>query len=170
MIFSDTKYASQGVLWTRFQIFKKGEPMKAIVIFTIALLLSPIGEKQTLTDNEHIKVELQSPEKISASKSGEVAFLFSPIEDIHINTIPIFEFRLDKNSLFEIVGNPRFQKNEKKYLDIAKPIEFSIKAKKGTKPGKQMLKGKLNYFYCSDKEGWCNRFTQPVEVSIEVTK
>ena len=136
------------------------------LIFTI--LFFSFGEKQTLNDNEHIKLELQQPEKISITKSGEIAFFFEPIEGIHVNTNPQFELKLEKNSPFEVIGKTRFQKNEKGYLDITKSVEFSIKPKSGTKVGKQSLKGKLNYFYCSDKDGWCNRFSQSIDVSIEV--
>ncbi len=140
-------------------------PVVVLLMFFFAL-----SEKQTLTDNEHVTLELKLPKSISLTDPNEIAIFFSPIEGIHINTIPLFELRLDKHSAFEIVGKPRFQKNEKDYLDITKPVEFSVRPMKGTKPGKRILKGKLNYFYCSDSEGWCNRFTQPVEVNIEVSK
>ncbi len=143
--------------------------MKTIVTVFLALFLSPTGEKLTLTDNKHIKLEIQQPEKISIVKSGEIAFLFQPVIGIHVNTNPLFELKLEKNSVFEVVGNVRFQKNEKDYLDVVTPVEFSFKAKTGTKAGKQKLKGTLNYFYCSDKDGWCNRFSQPIDVTIEVT-
>ena len=143
--------------------------MKTMIVLIFTILFFPFGEKQTLNDNEHIKLEVQQPDKISISKSGEIAFFFEPIEGIHVNTNPQFELKLEKNSPFEVVGKTRFQKNEKEYLDIKKPVEFTIKAKTGTKTGKQSLKGKLNYFYCSDKDGWCNRFSQKIDVTIEVT-
>lgn len=139
-------------------------------VFVILIFLGPTFENQILTANEHVTLEMNVPKNISISKQGEITFFFSPIEGIHINTIPVFELRLDKNSAFEIIGKPKFQKNDKDYLDIAAPIEFSVKPIQRTKPGKHILKGKLNYFYCSDKEGWCNRFTQPVDVTIEVIK
>ncbi|MDP1677159.1 MAG: hypothetical protein Q8L88_09850 [Bacteroidota bacterium] len=142
--------------------------MKTILAFIFTITFFPFSEKQLLNDNEHIKLELQQPRKISIAKSGDIAFFFEPIEGIHVNTNPQFELKLEKNSPFEIVGKARFQKNEKEYLDIKKPLEFSIKAKNGTKTGKQNLKGKLNYFYCSDKDGWCNRFSQKIDVTIEV--
>ena len=134
----------------------------------IALLLSPSVEKKTLNDNKHIKLEVQHPVKISLTKTDEIAFFFVPVDGIHVNTNPLFELILEKNSSFEVIGKARFQMNEKEYLDTNKPVEFSIKAKHGTKTGKQSLNGKLNYFYCSDKEGWCNRYSQAITVTIEV--
>lgn len=137
--------------------------------FVVLLFVLPI-EKMKLDNNQHVNVELKFPAKISTDKSGELSFFFKPIDGIHVNTTPMFELRFDKNSSFEVIGNPRFQKNEKDYLNITKPIEFSIKPKSEVKPGKHTVKGKLNYFYCSDAEGWCNRFTQPIDITIEVTK
>lgn len=127
-------------------------------------------ELQTFSNNQHVSVELRSPEKILISAAGELVFFLTPNEGIHINTNPIFELRLEKNSPFEVVGNPLFQKNDKEYLDHAQPVRFSIKPKKGSTFGKQSLKGKLNYFYCSDRDGWCNRFTQPIELRLEIVK
>ncbi len=143
--------------------------MNIIVTLFFAMLFLHFSEKQVLNDNEYIKIELRQPEKISIATSGEIAFVFEPVTGIHINTTPLFELKVEKDSPFEVVGKARFQKNEKEYLDLKKPLEFSIKAKKGTKTGFQNLKGKLNYFYCSDKEGWCSRFSQVIDVAIEVT-
>jgi len=143
--------------------------MTIAFIMTLILLAIPT-ERVTFTNNKHVTVEIKAPEKISLTKENELAFFLNPVKGIHINTTPTFELILEKNSQFEIVGKPRFAKDEKSYLDIDKPVEFSIKAKSGTKSGKQSLKGKLNYFYCSDAEGWCNRFSQPFEVSVDVTK
>ena len=138
--------------------------MALIMIFAMP------SEKKTFTNNKHVKVELRAPGKISIEKEQSIAFFLEPVDGIHINTTPAFEIILEKNSPFEIAGKARFAKNEKEYLDTDKPVEFSIKAKNGTATGRQIAKGKLNYFYCSDKEGWCNRFSQPFEVSIDVTK
>lgn len=142
--------------------------MRILSALVFTLLFAPIIEKQTLNDNEHIKLELLPPEKISVKKSNEIAFFFEPVIGIHVNTNPLFELKLEKDSPFEVVGKARFQKNDKEYLDTKKPVEFSIKTKNGTKTGKHNLKGKLNYFYCSDKDGWCNRFSQKIDVIVEV--
>lgn len=140
------------------------------LVIAIALLVSPAGDKKTLGDNTHVKIHVQIPKKISAAKNGAISFSFSPNDGIHINTEPLFEFVPEKNSPFEVVGAPRFGATDKGYLDLSKAIEYTIKAKTGTVPGKYSLKGKLFYFYCSDAEGWCNRFSQPIDLMVEVTK
>ena len=144
--------------------------MSTLTIITLLLLLAFPDERVIFTNNKHVTVEIKAPEKISLTKEAELAFFLTPVEGIHINTTPVFEIVLEKNSQFEVKGKARFVKDENDYLDIDKPVEFLIKTKSGTKTGKQTVKGKLNYFYCSDAEGWCNRFSQPFEMSIDVTK
>lgn len=144
--------------------------MKTLLLLTLILSAATAAEKKTFTTNEHVTVEVQSQSTIALAKPAGIKFFFDPIDGIHINTEPMFELKLDKDSPFEVTGEPRYSKNEKGYLEIKKPIEFSLKTKDGVKPGKYQLKAKFFYFYCSDKEGWCNRFSQPVDLTITVTR
>ncbi|MEW6061108.1 MAG: hypothetical protein AB1600_04110 [Bacteroidota bacterium] len=139
-----------------------------ISFFSFTSLIA--SDKKTLTANNHVKVEIHSPAHIPLTKNGILKFFLTPNDGIHINTEPMFELTLDKSSNFELAGNPRFSKNEKGYLDFTKPIEYTVKAKNGVQPGKHSLKATLYYFYCSDQEGWCNRFSQPVDLTITVTR
>lgn len=144
--------------------------MNRATLTIFLLLFAQPSERISFTNNKHVSVELQAPENISLSTDATLVFFLTPNKGIHINTTPAFEIVLEKNSQFEIKGKARFAKDENNYLDIEKPVEFSLKAKNGVKTGNYTLKGKLNYFFCSDAEGWCNRFSQPFEVSINVTK
>lgn len=139
-----------------------------IVLFAALIAMAP--EQQLLTNNDHVSVELHVPSVIPSAQPASISFYMTPVEGIHINSTPVFELRLDKSSSFDVVGAPRFVKDEQEYLDINQPVEFSVKAKQGTSAGKHLLKGTLNYFYCSDKEGWCNRFSQKFEVTVAVKK
>lgn len=144
--------------------------MKLSLLLPVFIALSSAAEKKIFTANDHVKVEMQAPSKISPATSSSIKFFFTPNEGIHINTEPMFELKLDKDSHFELSGEPVYAKNEKEYLDIKKPVMFSVRAKSGIKPGTYPLQGKLFYFYCSDAEGWCNRFTQQVDLTITVTR
>ncbi len=141
--------------------------MTMITLISLMMFLLP-AEKQTLSSNEHVNIEMHVPTALSAAKPAVLAFWMTPVEGIHINSTPVVELRLEKDSPFELVGSPRFQKDDKEYLEISQPVEFTVKAKKGMSPGKQRLKGTLNYFYCSDKEGWCNRFSQKIEATVVI--
>ena len=145
--------------------------MKLLFFTTIIFFFAIPTERKTFNDNEHIKVELIFPTKIRQfDTSQKLQFHFSPNNGIHVNTDPSIEFVIDKKSEFEVVGEPSVKKNKKGYLAITKPVEVSFKAKKNTPPGKYPLKGSLRYFFCSDKDGWCNRHSQDVELIIEITK
>ncbi len=133
------------------------------------LMFIPI-EKKELTDNAHVKITVEASQKIGKAKSGKISFLLSPAEGIHINTNPAFDFVLEKNSSFEVKGEPIFKKNKNLYLATSSPVIYTFIAKEGVGPGTQTLKGSFRYFYCSDKEGWCNRHVQPIEVLVEISK
>lgn len=142
-----------------------------IAVVILALMFASTPDKKTLEDNAQVTIGIKYSKKISLSKNtSEIAFYFTPKEGIHINTEPLFEFVPEKNSPFDVNGSPRFAKTENGYLDLKKPVEYTISSKAGIDPGQYSLKGKLFYFYCSDSEGWCNRFSQPIDLTIVITK
>ncbi|MFA6456842.1 MAG: hypothetical protein WCW40_08480 [Bacteroidota bacterium] len=141
--------------------------MSSLVMALILTLLVP-AEKRIFSENEHVSVEMRYPSSVAIATSLNLEFIFTPIEGIHVNTNPAFELKLEKNSSFEIVGAPQLHKDKNGYLDTDHPVIFSVKAKAGTAAGKQPLKGKLFYFFCSDKDGWCNRYSQSIEMAINV--
>jgi hypothetical protein len=146
--------------------------MMKLFFAAIMMVVLPVahGNKVEYTDNEHVKLTLTSPIKMKDGKTETLLFRLQPKVGIHVNTNPMFEFVLDKNSAFHIVGKPNFEKNAKGYLETSQPIIISLSPTKGIPSGKHILKGSLRYFFCSDKDGWCNRHAQPIEVSVEVTK
>jgi hypothetical protein len=145
--------------------------MISIILFALVLSVeTQVAKSTVLTNNDHVVTELNVTKKISLSKSGDLSVRFTPNDGIHINTEPMFEVVLDKSSVFEISGNPRFKSSDKEYLDHSHPVVYTLKAKKGTAPGTHRLTGKVMYFYCSDADGWCNRFVQPFDISVEISK
>jgi hypothetical protein len=137
-------------------------------ILFLFLLTAPV--LQPTAKNDHVKLELSVQATVSEKTAATVSFMFTPLEGIHVNTLPNIEFKLEKDSPFELIGKPTFVKTEKDYLDVTQPVIVTVKAKKNSVKGRAVIKGKLNYFFCSDKDGWCNRFSQPIEIGIEITK
>ncbi len=137
------------------------------ILFLIFLAL-PIP--QTSQKNEHVQLQISLQTSVSDRTTAVVSFMYVPLDGIHINTVPNIELKLEKDSPFELSGKPKFSKTDKDYLDVSKPFIVTLKSKKNSTKGPAVIKGKLNYFYCSDKDGWCNRFSQPVEINIEITK
>lgn len=144
--------------------------MKLIAVCLLAFLFLYIGKNKTYTDNEHIKVEMKYSAKITAGQKGNLSFMLKPNAGIHVNTSPMPEIVMEKNSHFTISENPVLSKTKEEYVKTTKPIIFSFSPEKGLAPGTYSLKGKLQYYFCSDVEGWCNRFSQPIDVSIEIVR
>lgn len=143
----------------------------SIILFAFMMAVDAQTPQATvLSNNDHVVTELVIVKKIGLSKSGELSIRFTPNDGIHINTEPMFEVVLEKNSVVEVSGLPRYKSTDKEYLDHTKPVVYSLTAKKGTAPGSHRVKGKVVYFYCSDADGWCNRFVQPFDLSVEITK
>ena len=145
--------------------------MKTILLLLLGFFsLAAATEKITLNDNEHVSIQLHVEKKLNRGSSGLLKFFLSPNEGIHINTEPLFEIVLEKNSPFEIVGVPEFRKDDQSYLATKYPIVFTIALKEKAASGKRSLKGQLRYFYCSDAEGWCNRFSQKIDIPFDITQ
>ena len=102
--------------------------------------------------------------------AGELVLMFTPDEGIHINTEPAMEFEFDKSSPIHFTGIKALPKAPKTvYLDPSKPVRCTFTVNKSVKKGKHTLKGTVQYYFCSDAEGWCNRFSQPIELTFMVT-
>ncbi len=138
------------------------------VILFLFLVTMPVQHSPAV--NEHVKMEISIQTNVSAKTSVAVSFHLTPSEGIHINTSPAIEFVLAKDSPYELSGKPQYKKSKKDYLDHTMPVTITLNAKKNSIAGKTLIKGKLNYFYCSDTEGWCSRFSQPVEITVEIKR
>ena len=144
--------------------------MKTILAAVLFLVMAHPTQKKEITDNEYVKIVMQTGETMSTGAAGTLSFQFIPAEGIHVNTNPAIELVTEKNSPFTITGEPKFTKDKHGYLNTAKKVRVTFSAKKGTPAGKYALKGSLRYFFCSDKDGWCNRHAQPIEISVDLTK
>ncbi|MFZ4619069.1 MAG: hypothetical protein ACOYNS_00810 [Bacteroidota bacterium] len=136
----------------------------------LVLLFMTLPAMQSPAVNEHVKMELSIQTTVAKKTSVAVAFHLTPNEGIHINTTPAVEFVLAKDSPFELSGKPQYKKTDKDYLETASPVAVTLNAKNNSLSGKAVIKGKLNYFYCSEKDGWCSRFSQPVEITVEIKR
>ncbi|MDA0987422.1 MAG: hypothetical protein O3A55_07485, partial [Bacteroidetes bacterium] len=91
---------------------------------------------------------------------------FEPKSGIHINTEPPIELLLESDLKIKKI---QLKKTKEDYLDFSSPVKFRIKPKTNNFK-KDSLFAKLQYYYCSDSEGWCNRFTQEISIKINISK
>ncbi len=136
----------------------------SFLVFFFSLSYSQI----VLEDNVDVKITVKTS---FHKEEGKISFTFQPKNGIHINTEPVPEINFDSSTT--IIENGKFlplSKTKKEYLETTKPVVYQFTIPKNTSAGKYIIKGELTYFYCSDKEGWCNRFIQSFELPIEIGK
>jgi hypothetical protein len=143
--------------------------MKYFVVIGLFLLPTSSSKSSDKIVNEMVAVELNLPQQqLRAGETGTVLIFFKPKKGIHITTDPLFELTFDTLTQFFSTGKTTFEKDKKEYLKTQQPVKQRFLVAKKTLPGSYRLKGTLIYYYCSDKEGWCSRFKQPVELTITV--
>ncbi len=133
------------------------------VSFSIAILSFNLISQEI---NKHVQTtsELIYNAKLSTINLN---IKFQPIKGIHINTEPQIEFIPDLSSSLKIKKRI-IKKTTEDYLDTSTPVQFIIQLN-NKKIKLDSLKGKLQYFYCSDEEGWCNRFTQNISLPLNMS-
>ncbi|RCK74579.1 MAG: hypothetical protein IGBAC_1527 [Ignavibacteriae bacterium] len=142
--------------------------IKIISAFLILLTL-PIT---SVTEDEEEYVQVSyfiKPDILKPNSEAKLYLNFFPKAGIHINIDPPIELQLD-NKIATLKKLELSKSKNSEYLDHNKPIVQSIKLNKNLKPGKIKLTGNLTYFYCSEKDGWCSKAEQSIELNITIKK
>ncbi len=144
--------------------------MFASVIFLICFFLGiPSAEKQKVMENQYVKVNVALPDSVEAGGRGRILLAFSPADGIHVTVDPTMEVSLKKNRVFTIQGDPEVSiDKESGFLSSSHPVEQRFSISPSTKPGMYSMKGTIVYYFCSDAEGWCRKFVQPISLTLHV--
>jgi len=147
--------------------------MKSFLVTSVALLsflASTAGGEKPAPSNEYVKFSSKlSSSSLKPGASGHLLVSLKPVKGIHINLKPAMSVRFD--SLSEVRPNGDLEIPKKgEYLDAAGNIRIPIIVPASRTPGNAVLRAELTYYYCSDAEGWCSRFKQPIELSLTVKK
>jgi hypothetical protein len=93
-------------------------------------------------------------------------------EDFKIPKRPSPKLQINPTPEFEVKGETNFaeegQAKDPEYFNAFKPMTLQVVAARTTAPGRYALSGKLVYFYCSDKEKYCSRAVETVQIPIEI--
>jgi hypothetical protein len=135
-------------------------------------ILYPDTGVQKSTENKHVTFTSKiSAEQVKAGGSVKLFFTLIPMEGVHINTDPQMDFEFEKNSVVDFVGvGPIPTDTSTGYLLSGKSIVYNVKIHANALPATYTIRGAVKYFYCSDAEGWCNRFSQSVAIPVTVVK
>ena len=142
-----------------------------LINLLIPLLITPTGTgKSDQSANKYVSYSVSvDKHSLKAGSKGTLLFTLRPQDGIHINVQPAPGFSFDTTSGIRSGGDLEISKDTTSgFLSKHKPIRQSFIIPRNVKTGKVTVKGTLTYFYCSDAEGWCSRFKQPVEATVEV--
>ena len=147
--------------------------MKYLIIFffiTALLLQVSIAGAPSPATNLHVKYTAEvKQKKVKAGSTADLVMKLQPEKGIHINLEPPLSLVLDSSAMITVKGKLQIPKADK-FLDVSKSLKQTITLSSSAKPGTQIIKGILTYYYCSDAEGWCSKFKQPVELTLNVVK
>jgi hypothetical protein len=110
-----------------------------------------------------------------ARRQGSVLVSFKPLDpDVVVNEQPSPRLALDPSQKVLVDRQPPAAKTappdpeDGKYLDLSLPVVFPVALADGAAAGAQTVAGKVTYFYCSKREGWCRKGTSELDLSVKV--
>jgi hypothetical protein len=111
----------------------------------------------------------------AARRQGTVLVTFKALDpDVVVNEQPSPRLALDPAQKVLVDKQPPPAKTappdpaDGKYLDLSLPIAFPVAVSQGVAAGTQAVAGKVTYFYCSKREGWCRKGTSELDLSVKV--
>ncbi len=149
--------------------------MNVIAALTAMLIIGAqpnAGKSNSAYDNKYVRFEFTLDHTdFTPGETGTLSVFLTPNTGVHINTDPPIEYQFEKKAHVTFTAKATMPKDSVTgYLDTQKPATISFTLDKNISPGIYSIKGKVKYFFCSETEGWCNQFAQPVTVIIRVKK
>jgi hypothetical protein len=129
----------------------------------------PGEEKGT---NKFVHVDAAVSESIlKPGEQAELHLTFTPAEGIHVTIDPPVEIRVEPKRTFLLNGESKrpVDKNSG-YLSSTEPVVQRFSLSRKAQPGKHVLRASIVYYFCSDDEGWCRKFSMPIELNLTVKK
>lgn len=111
----------------------------------------------------------------AAKRQGSVLVTFKALDpDVVVNEQPSPRLALDPAQKVLVDKQPPPARTappdpaDGKYLDLSLPVAFPVALADGAAAGTQAIAGKVTYFYCSKREGWCRKGTSELDLSVKV--
>ena len=140
----------------------------ALWILLCAGILPAQGDKPSVNNYVKYSAALQG-KKLGAGSPARLVITLKPARGIHINGTPPLSVTIDSTGPVVAAGKPDVPLVKATgFLDTKKPIVMPLTVSNDVKPGTVTVRGTLVYYYCSDAEGWCSRFKQPIEIRTKV--
>jgi hypothetical protein len=108
--------------------------------------------------------------------NGAVVVVFTPRdEQVKLNQEPAPRLKLDETQKLLVDRQPPpaarvvpADPTAARYLDTAQPVRFPVALASGAPTGLHRIAATVTFFYCSKREGWCRKGSEPVELTVRV--
>ena len=127
------------------------------------------GERK---ENTYVTVAVSvSHRTLRPGEQGEILVTLAPIHGIHVNMRPPVKIGLDEEKILSLNGAIKQSVDSSTgYLAPGMPVKQAFRIHSNVHPGEYGIQGTCTYFFCSDAEGWCTRYRQPIELTLTITK
>ena len=146
--------------------------MKFLILVSLVLVClgTVVPGENSSTKNSYVKCDVSvKQKKLKPGGDGELLITLIPKQGIHVNLDPPLNVKLDSSEAVSSVGKVLIPQKDT-VLDTSKPIRLPFTLSKKVKPINVTIRGTVTYFYCSESDGWCSKFKQPIEVKFTVIK
>jgi spermidine/putrescine-binding protein len=117
-----------------------------------------------------------SPETVAPGGQAEVTVKLTPSAGIKINRYPKIKLSVptQEGRVAEVeaeVGNespPPLDDPESNYFDVVDPVTLTLDLDDSISSGAHEIEGKLTYFYCVKKSGFCAPKRATVKIALNV--
>ena len=118
-------------------------------------------------------IQLQFNSKpVVAGDTGILTVHFRVAERFKIPKRPTSKFHLNSSAEVEIQGSFTLMEEGKakdpEYFNALKPLSIQLYPSGTARRGQHLLEGKFTYFYCSEKEKFCSRSVETLQIPVEV--
>jgi hypothetical protein len=144
--------------------------MATILIIAVLFLAGVPSAGVKEQKNRYVRVEVTFDRETHApGGTGSFVISFRPADGIHINGEPPAHIVLEDTVLLLLADDVEQDVDEEtEYIDERVPVRQGFSVSDKAPPGMHTLGGSVVYYYCSDEEGWCRKFIQPLEITLTV--
>ncbi len=143
---------------------------------TMVLVFAAAQSTAQLIDDprtvSHVKVYASlSKQTFRNGETGELRLTIAPEEGYHVNANPPVELVIDSGKVVQLKGElSQAVDRSNGTLSTRSPLRQTFYVPSTVTPGAHIIKATVTYYYCSDIEGWCVKFRQPVSFSFTVSR
>ena len=122
--------------------------------------------------NSYVRTDVSlSRQAIHAGDVGAIVVTLAPVKGIHVNVRPQVAIAVFTEGIVALEGtSAQSTDSSTGFLATDVPVQQTFRVLRDVPPGDYVIRGTCTYYFCSDAEGWCTKFSQPVELTLTVMR